>query len=367
MEQKIRSPFFVLIVLALLVSACASGQTQTQGPASKSVPSESSDAGETLTLLEWAGYDDPTYREPFTAQHPDVTVDYSFFAEDAEAYSKLQSGFEVDLIHPCTAWLRQYVDGGLIQPIDTARLTHLSDYDPALLKAGQVDGIQYLVPWDWGPEFLITRTDQVEKKPAAWIDLWDPAFKGKVSVFDAGETMWLITALALGFDPYNTTPEQQAQIKQKMIDLKPNLLNYWTDATELANLVAGGDVALATSWAETYLTLKEDGIPVEYITPKEGSLGFLCGYIISTSAKNLDLVYDYINAVGEPQSMANMSNTLGYGPANRKAIPLLDPTYVQELKLDDPNTLANTFFYQPLTAEQRQLFTETWSEVKAAP
>jgi putative spermidine/putrescine transport system substrate-binding protein/spermidine/putrescine transport system substrate-binding protein len=354
----------ILILLSILTSACTAGSTSGEAPSSQS--EAPADDGR-LTVLEWAGYDDPSFREPFTSQHPDVEVDYSFFAEDAEAFSKLQSGFEVDLAHPCTAWLRQYVDNNLIQPIDTSRLIHWGDLDPTLINAGQVDGVQYLVPWDWGPEFLLTRTDKVDKKPSSWSSLWDAGYQGKVSVFDSGETMWLITSLALGIDPYNTTPEQQAQIKQKMIELKPNLLNYWADATELANLVASGDVSVATSWSETYLTLKEDGIPVEYITPSEGSLGFVCGYIIPKNIGNFDLVYDYLNAVTEPQSMANMSNSLGYGPANRKAIPLLDPEYVTELKLDDPNTLSKTFFYQPLTAEQRQLFTETWSEVKAAP
>ncbi len=374
-----RTSGLALLILALFASACSPAATATPLPAETTAPQASSapatqppdaappDQGP-LTVFEWSGYELPEFWQPFADQYPDVEVDFSFFADDAEAIAKLQTGFEVDVVHPCYSWLGQYIDAGLVQPIDTSRLRNWSGIIPELAKLGEVDGEQYFIPWDWGYETTLARTDKVQEVPDSYADLWDPQYAGHVSMYDAAESVWVVTALALGLDPYDTTPEQQQQIKQKMIELKPNLLNYWTDYSEIVQLVASGDVWLASNaWNDAYVLLQEENIPVEYTTPKEGRLGYVCGYVISSQAKNLDLAYAYIDAAIAPQSMANLSNMYGYGAANRDALELTDSAVVEALELDNPDILTRTYFYQPIDAAMRDLITGIWSEVKAAP
>lgn len=319
-------------------------------------------------LLDWAGYEEPAYYAAFTEKYPNVEPERALFAEDAEGFAKAQSGFQFDLAHPCTNYWNLYVQEGLIQPIDTSRLKNWSGVTEKLARHGLIDGKQYFVPYDWGFESIIYRTDKVKTAPTSWADLWNPEYKGHVSMFDSGESAHIVTALALGFDPWNTTPEQNAQIKQKLLELKPNLLNYWTDATELDQLIASGDAWVASNaWNDAYVTAKTENIPAEYITPKEGRLGWVCGYAISSKAKNVDLAYAYLDALLDPAAMAAMANENGYGAANTAAIPLLDPELVATMGLDKPEILDSTNFYRPLTSEQRELFTGMWSEVKAAP
>jgi spermidine/putrescine transport system substrate-binding protein len=353
-----------LITLALLFSACSGGNNPIEAPAGNTQPSSTGP----LNVLEWSGYELPEFWTRFAEAHPDVKVDYSFFAEDAEALAKVQSGFNTDVIHPCTSWLNQYSENDLILPIDTTRLSNWKDLNPALADIGKVNGKQYLAPWEWGYESILVRTDKVKEMPDSWADLWDPQYAGHVTIFDSGETAWIITSLALGYDPYNTTPEQQEAIKQKMIELKPNLLNYWTDFTEVIQMVASGDIWVAAgAWPESYLELTKQGIPVEYLEPKEGRMGYVCGFVITKDSPNVDLAYDYINATLDPEAMAFLSNEYGYGASNTKALAMTDPEIIKAMALDDPDIMNRTFFYQPLTDEQRQLFTDTWSQVKAAP
>lgn len=371
----LRKSSLAFLPVIFLAAACApasptsplAGDTPDL-PAPATPPPEAPASGGPLTVLEWSGYELPEFWQPFAEQYPDVKVDFSFFADDAEAIAKLQTGFEVDVAHPCFSWLGQYVEAGLIQPIDTSRLKNWSGVIPELAALGQYDGQQYFVPWDWGYETTLVRTDKVQEAPDSYADLWDPQYAGHVSVYDAAESIWVVTALALGLDPYNTTPEQQQQIKQKMIELKPNLLNYWSDYSEIVQLIAGGDVWVASNaWNDAYVLLTEEGIPVEYTTPVEGRLGYVCGYVITSQARNLDLAYAYIDAAIDPQSMANLSNIYGYGAANRDALPLTDPEVIAMMELDNPDILNRTYFYQPIDAEMRDLITGIWSEVKAAP
>ncbi len=359
----------LLVVASLLLAACGGA-----APASPTSSVDTPAAGAStqrgnLVVLEWAGYELPEFYEPFTEQYPQVELDYSFFSEDAEAFAKLQSGFNVDLVHPCNPWWGLYVEQGLVQPIDTSKLTHFDQLDPDMVALGQFNGQQYFIPWDWGFESILVRTDKVETIPQSWADLANPEYAGRLAIWDSGEANHIIAALALGFDPWNTTPEQDAQIKQWLIDLKPNLLTYWVDFSELAQQVGSGDVWVASNaWADTYTSLLEQNVPVEYVNPAEGMLTFVCGFGVSSEVKDVDLALAYIDAAIAPQSMANFSNEYGYGSANLEALPLMiDPEVVALFHMDDPAFLERAVFYQSLTQEQRQRITTMWNDVKAAP
>ncbi len=342
---RVALPLFLLLAM----TACA-GSTG-EGP---------------LVVLDWSGYEQEVFWADFKAAHPDVQVEWTFFADDPEAFAKIQSGYQADLVHPSSSWLKLYVDNGLLQPIDTAKLSNWSKLDEDLVKMGQVDGVQYMAPWEWGYNSILVRTDKVAEVPDSWADLWDPQYKGHVSIFDSAEAAVLVTATVLGFDPYTMTADQLAQVKQKLIDLKPNLLGYWTDYTEINQQVASGDVwVAANTWPDAWVAVSGEGVPVEYITPVEGRLGWVYGYVMPKSAKNPGLALDYMDALLSTASMAEMANQYAYGAANREALAQTDPSFVTLMGLEDPDILKNTIFFQPLTPEQRDAWTAMWSEVKA--
>ena len=338
----------LLCLLALALAACGG---QGGGP---------------FVIVDWSGYELESYWEPFAAEHPDVTPEYSFFAEDSEALSKVQSGFQFDLVHPCNSWWALYVEEGLVQPIDTSRLENWDGVYPQLAAQGEFNGEQYFIPWEWGYESITVRSDLVAEMPDSWNDLWDPQYAGKVAIYDSAESTFVLAATALGIDPYSASDEEVQQIKQYLIDLKPNLLTYWGDYTEVNQLLAQGDVWLgANTWNDAYAYLLEEGIEAEFLDPIEGRLGWICGYGISAEAQNLDLAYDYIDALLDPQSSANMANDYYYGVANAEALSLMDPGFVELLQLGDPAVLDRTNFYQSLTNEQREMMATIWNEVKA--
>jgi spermidine/putrescine transport system substrate-binding protein len=346
----------------------APAPTSAPAPTAAPAPQPPAAASGPLTVLEWSGYEVPELWKPFAEQHPDAEVNYSFFAENPEALTKVQSGFEADLVHPCSSYWQLFVDAGLVQPIDTSRLKNWSGVIERLAQEGQFNGKQYFIPWDWGYEAILVRTDKVKDPPQAWADLWKPEYAGHLALQDAGEVNFVTVAHMLGFDAWNTTDEQTAQVKQKLTELKANTLGYWSDSTTLEQQMAAGDIWIAANaWSDVYVSLKGQGVPVAYITPKEGRMGWLCGYGILSSSKNVDLAHDYIDALIAPASMAYMSSQFGYGAANADALKLTDEATVKELQLDQPDIFNQTVFYKAVSSERNELFNSTWSEVKAGP
>ena len=382
-----RRQLILLAASLFILGACTGGATEapdTQAPVEETEPlvEETEPVvdegpGEPILILEWSGYEVtgypylfPAFAEKYTPTL-EAVVEYSFFAEDSEALAKMMTGFEADLIHPCESTFETYVENGLVQPVDTARLEHWDSIHPALAAIGKVDGQQYFVPWDWGYESILVRPDLVEEVPDSWADLWDPQYAGKVVLWDSGQANYAITALALGItDPWGSlNAETVEMVKQKLLELKPNLLTYWTDYTQAYDLSATGDAWLtANAWQDAYGNLVNLEIPAEYIEPVEGRLGWVCGYGISTNAKNLDLVYEFLNAATAPESSAALGNYYWYGGANTDSVPLVDEYVVDFMKLTEIDSLfARTIFYQPISEEERQMLNQMWDEVKAAP
>ncbi|HEX6387157.1 MAG TPA: extracellular solute-binding protein [Anaerolineae bacterium] len=377
----------LLLVGVLLLASC-DGAAQPEPAAPTAAPAEeepqeepqeepeeepeeepvASDVSGRLVMLDWAGYEIPEFWGDFAEKYPNVQVDYSFLTESAEVYSKLETGFEADLVHPCSNLWQLLVDAGLMQPIDTSKLSHWAGVPASLAEEGQFNGQQYFVPWDWGFESILVRTDLVEEVPTSWADVWDPQYAGRLAINDSGEAAHVFTALALGYDdPWATTPEQDEEIRQKLLELAPNILTYWSGQTELDQVLASGDAWLGVgAWNASYVALLEEGHEVEYIVPEEGRTGFLCGFGIPASSESVDLAHEMIDAYLAVDSMAYLANEYGYGIANTDALSAVDPEVAELLSLNDETVLDSTVFYKSLTEEQRENWTNTWSEVKTS-
>ncbi|WPD21964.1 MAG: extracellular solute-binding protein [Candidatus Electrothrix aestuarii] len=348
--------FIGCVVLAgcLLSAGCSS---EDKGASSKR-----------LLVYDWSACNLPQFYTKFTEKYLGSSPRFTYIGSDEEAYAKAVGGFTFDIIHPCSNFYHLYVESGLIQPLDTSRIERWDELVPSLKEAGKINGTQYIMPYDWGYESILVRTDKVKELPDSWADLWDPQYKGHVVLLGAADANHIIASLALGFDPWNTTPDQDEKIKQKLIELKPNVLSYWNDFEEIKQLIASGDAWLASSvWNDAYANLKAEGIPVEYIVPKEGRMGWGCGYAISSRTENLDLAYDYLNALLDPESHAAFGNMYAYGVSSKTALSLMDPEQVKIMQLDNMDIQSRTVFYRNWTEEQRKNITERWPQVQAAP
>ena len=115
-----------------------------------------------LTVFDWSGYEDQGFYGDYVEKYGGPPS-YTYFGSVEEAFTKLQSGFEADLAHPCTDALRKWVAADMIKPIDTSKL---ENWDKLMPKIKEVDGITidgqtYMVPFEWGNTGLIYRTDMV--------------------------------------------------------------------------------------------------------------------------------------------------------------------------------------------------------------
>ena len=341
-------------------------------PAEEPSPTSASGAGSsesgTLTVLDWAGYDAADFWTDFKTMYPNVTVNFEIGASDADIYGKMKAGNQADIFHPYTGWLQFYVDEGLVEEIDTSKLTNWDQVPDNFKEIGQIDGKQYFIPWDWGFTSILYRTDKIPEGVDSWTALQDPKYSGHLSMWDDGPGAVTISSYIHGWDETAITPEQLAQIKEEWIAQREHNLFYWTGEPELVDAMAKGDVWAAYAWQGAYALLLGQGVPVAYANPKEGRNSWVGVYGIRKGSENLDLAHKFLDAKLAEATGNNVVNLFYYGHSNQNVMNgITDENLKKTFSIDDSAILEKTNFTPNLTAEQRDDWTAMWAEVKAAP
>ncbi len=362
-----------LLIFAMLLSACGGAATTpapTAPPATQAPPTEVPPAEVTgsLTVLDWAGYDAPDFWIDFQNTYPKVTVSFEIGASDADIYAKMRAGDQADAFHTYTGWLQFYVEEGLVEEIDTSKLTNWDKVPDEFKAIGQIDGKQYFVPWDWGFTSILYRTDKIPEGIDSWAALMDPKYAGHISMWDDGPGAVTVSSYIHDWDETQITSDQLDSIKQEWIEQRGLNLFYWAGEPELIEAMAGGDVWVAYAWQGAYATLLGQGVPVAYADPKEGRNSWVGVYGIRKDTPNYDLALQFLDAKLAEATGNNVVNLFYYGHSNQDVINgITDETLKEAFSVDDPDILEQTNFTPNLTAEQRDAWTAMWAEVKAAP
>ena len=95
---------------------------------------------------------------------------------------------------------------------------------------GQIDGVQYFIPWDWGFTSILYNTEQVPEV-TSWDALFNEEYAGHISMWDDGPGAVTVSSYVHGYDETAITDEQLADIEAEWIAQKPLNLLYWTPST----------------------------------------------------------------------------------------------------------------------------------------
>jgi len=323
-----------------------------------------------LVIFEWAGYEDPAFFPAYVEKHK--LPSFSFFSDEEEAFQKLRAGFKADLAHPCAQSVVKWNQAGLLKPLDTSRIAAWDDIMGELkeMEGFTVDGETYVIPVEWGTSALTYRTDEVPEEDAATLQIFlDPKYEGRISIPDNVDDAYALAYLANGIRDWSTASEEDFQAASDWLrEANRNVRTYWQDSTDLAQLMASGEVVLSWAWGETAATMRADGYPVVMNRDaKEGSSTYVCGFVhLASGQGSEDKVYDFINAWLEPRAAEYLVSEWGYASANKAAMEEIDPEILDETGFADFEKYTdNTLWQSPVPAEIREKMVAEFENIKA--
>jgi spermidine/putrescine-binding protein len=327
----------------------------------------------TLSLLVWEGYADPSFVRAFEEQNH-CKVSASYMGSSDELVAKLRGGSagNYDVISPSSDVATMISSTGLAVPLDFSKLPAYAQLSPQLtsLPLVKVNNQVYGVPFMWGPDPMIYDTSVFRQPPDTWNVLWDPRYRGKISVWDDLSTVYM-AAQVLGFDKpdpgqlYNLSDEQLQAVKKKLLELKPNIRKMWSTGGELTNLFQNHEVVAAMGWPLMTNQLRKINFPVGETIPKENTTGWIDHLMITSASENKDLAYKFLAFMIEPQTQKKVTDVTGYTPANPQAAQFMTSDEQKNLHLDDVDTYQKRIYFWQ-NVPRRAKYNEIWNEVKAS-
>ncbi|HMN28493.1 MAG TPA: extracellular solute-binding protein [Caldilineaceae bacterium] len=353
----------LLCTLLMLLAGCARMPIQTG--AESTTPA----APAQLHVLNWQGYgsDEPWAIEQFEKQH-NVKVVHDYFNSEDELLTKLRtSPGTYDVVLPNIAYVPPAIADGLLQPIDVTQLavwSHLPDSFKSLPEIQQ-GGQTYAVPWVWGATSLVYNTEKFPAGINSLNALWDPQYAGQVGFEDNYEDAVIFAALAAGLKPANQ-PQDLEAVRTKLEALSPNVGALWQTEDEFNRLFSSGEITLGVYWSGATARAKNQlGLPIAFVIPPEGAIGWTDAWAIPTAAPNPTMARAWIDYMSSPEFFVEWDKVAGAPvPANPQVLEAMPAESFTRTVFGDPAVVERLAFITNTPAAMREQWIELWQEVK---
>ena len=334
-----------------------------------------------LNVYNWSDYIDPVVLENFQKE-TGIKLNYDVYDSNEVLEAKLMAGGSgYDVVVPTAAFLERQAKAGIYAPIDTSQLSNISNLDKDMrTKVARHDpGNQYNVPYTWGTIGLGYNVAEVTKRlgdmPVNSLDIiFKPELASKlqdcgISVLDSPAEVVSMALHYLGLDPNS---ESKADLN-KATELLQAVRPYYTKfaSSQYISDLANGELCLSMGYngdvlqSQTRAIEAGQGIDVQYVIPKEGSLVWFDLMAIPADAPHKAEAHEFIDYILRPENAAAVSNYAYFAVANNKVGPYL----LDEVK-NDPGIYpseavkAKLFTQNTHTAKFDRLLTRAWTKIK---
>lgn len=322
-----------LACLSLALAACQKPATpEAAGP---KLPTEIGVGEGALSIVSWEGYAQDDWVKPFEAASGcKVTRKYAGSSDEMVALMRQNDG-QYDVVSASGDATLRLIAGKNVLPVNTALIADYPNFTESLQSPNfnTVDGVHYGITYEWGPNTLLYNTKAVKTAPTSWAAIYDPQYKGKVTVPDnaiqiADAALYLSkTKPELGItDPYELNAAQMDAVVALLKTQKPLIKKYWALASDEISLFANGDAVIGAAWPYQTNTLKANKppVPVEDTIPSEGATGWADTWMISAKSAHQNCAYKWINWVSTPAVQAQQAIYFGETPVNKLACAEMD-------------------------------------------
>ena len=321
-------------------------------------------AGE-LRLLTWEGYAEDAWVKDFE-QANGVTVTKTYVGSNDEYMAKLAAGgADYDLVVIVSSLAKRAIDAGFVESLDVSLIPNFSQLYPRLQKVGFIFKDDQLYG---APTFLavspVTVNAEVIPEGNDFGILFDKKYAGKIAMWDDVSTLGDVANWMGIKDVWNMSDDNLNAVKQKLIEQKPMVRTYWSQAGEAIDLFMNKEVVASNSWSYITSTLKSRGLPVRDFVSSP-PVGAFDSHFIVKGSQQRGLAHKFINHILSPQSQGEIADLTGYTPTAPASKDYMKPETWTALRMDDVGKMMDEMkFWEDIPRRGRYL--EVLNEIKAA-
>jgi putative spermidine/putrescine transport system substrate-binding protein len=222
---------------------------------------------------------------------------------------------------------------GDAHPVNINLIPAWKEFFPAFQSPAfnTINGVHYGISLQWGPNVLMYNTKDFKTAPTSWSVLYDPKYKGQVTVPDnpiqiADAALYLKTAKpSLGItDPYELTQPQFQAAVSLLAQQRPLVEKYWDLASQEIFDFKNGNATVGAGWPYQVSTLKADKFPIGSVVPAEGATGWADTWMLAAKAPHPNCAYMWMQYISTPQVQAMQAVNYGETPDNSLTCGYMD-------------------------------------------
>jgi len=214
-------------------------------------------------------------------------------AGNAQRVTKItESPEDYDVVVIGDMFVKQLMDAGCIDTVDSAKLTNLEGiYESARAPMGA----------EYGPADTFNRLGIVydsaycDVEIKSFADLWNPELEDSIAIPDmtatTGPMFYFATAETFGLVP----GKDDEAIFAKLAELKPNVVNTYTSANNTITMLNQGEISVAVLLDYSYTTAKNANPDYVWVDPAEGSFASYNMINLIAGSDVKDLATEFIN------------------------------------------------------------------------
>jgi spermidine/putrescine transport system substrate-binding protein len=300
----------------------------------------------------------------------EVNDNDQFFGKVRQQYDQGTSGGR-DL-HVVTDWMAaRMIDLGYVQKFDKSSMPNANANLIDRLKSPPFDTKrEFSMPWQSGMTGIIYRKDKVKRPPKSVEDLFDPAYKGKVTMLtEMRDTVGLVT-LWQGGDPEKASVDEflkAIDTVQKQVD--SGQVRGFT-GNEYLKDIPKGDSWVIFGWSGDAVQLKADNPNVEFVLPESGGMLWTDNMQIPVGAPHAFTAEKFIDYVYEPEVQAPIEAYINYiCPVNgtKEVLAKKDPSLAENpLIFPDKATFDNVSIFRGLKPDEETQLNDAFQKVIGA-
>jgi spermidine/putrescine transport system substrate-binding protein len=338
------------------LAACGSSTTTSSSSSSAAPADDGSPATGHLRISNWPLYMADGFVAAFQTASK-LTVDYKedfndneeWFAKNKEPLSRKQD-IGADLAVPTQFMAFRLKGLGWLNEISDTRVPNRKNLRPDLLNDASDPGRKYTAPYMSGMTALAYNKAATGRAITKIDDLWDPAFKGKVSLLSDMQDGLGMLMLSQG----SSLSEPTTETVQKAVDLvkeqkdKGQIRRF--TGNDYADDLAAGNIVIAQAYSGDVVQLKADNPDLDFVVPESGGTWFIDTQVIPYTTQNQHAAEAWINYVYDRPNYAKLVAFTQYVPV------LTDMT--DELNKIDPKLATNPLINPPQDYQDRL---KTWA------
>lgn len=254
--------------------------------------------------------------------HEDINDNNEFFAKIAEPLRRGQS-IDRDVV-VLTDWVAgRMIRLGYATPLDVQAFPNRVNLSPLARDADFDPGRRYTVPWLFGMVGLGYNPRVTGREITSVRDLFDPAFKGRVTmVTEMRDTLGLVM-LGEGRDPAHCTVDDIRVAAARVRQARESGQVRAFTGNDYTEDLASGNIAVAIAWSGDIQGLHADNPDLRWVAPREGAILFSDNMLIPRSSDRVPLAMAWIDWCYAPAHSAQIVSRAGYISAVQGAIPEL--------------------------------------------